>query len=309
MIYQINERAIVATETVDPRFVDIDLWSTESAIAAMVEGQLSAVAAVQTQMRAMALAGDAAAARLSRGGRLVYVGAGTSGRVAMQDGVELTPTFDWPGERLVFLMAGGAGALTESAEGAEDDAAAGRAGIAAAAVGPLDVVIGVAASGRTPYTVAAVGAARTAGALTLGVANNPGSALLTASEHPILLETGSEVIAGSTRMKAGTAQKVALNILSTAMMLRIGRVHEGLMVNMRISNEKLLKRGQEMVAQIAQAPLAIAAAALETTGRDIKMAVFVATGTDAGTADALLADHQDNLRAALAARAELSHVG
>ncbi len=299
----------MSTETVDPRFVDIDLWSTEAAVAAMLEGQLTAIAAVQAQVHAIARASDAAAARLMQGGRLVYVGAGTSGRIAVQDGVELSPTFDWPSERIVFLMAGGADALTESAEGAEDNAVSGRAEIIAAGIGPFDVVIGVAASGRTPYTVAAVEAARAMGALTLGIANNPGSALLTAAEHPILIDTGSELIAGSTRMKAGTAQKAVLNLFSTATMLRCGRVYKGLMVNMRISNEKLLKRGQDMVRQFADVAPDVAVAALDAAGRDIKVAVLIATGTDAATASELLRRNHDNLRAAIADRAGAPHAG
>ena len=219
----------MTTETVDPRYADLDRWPTALAVEAMLEGQMAAIAALKDQSGAIAAAADAAAARLREGGRLVYVGAGTSGRVAVQDGVELTPTYSWPDERLVFLLAGGMDALAHSAEGAEDDDAAARAEIAAADIGQNDVVIGVAASGRTPYAVAAIDAARAAGALTIGLANNPGTPLLAGAEHPILADTGSEIVAGSTRMKAGTAQKVALNLLSTAIMLRLGRVYRGLM--------------------------------------------------------------------------------
>lgn len=299
----------MSTETVDPRFVDIDLWSTERAVEAMLEGQLAAVAAVKAQVRAIALASDAAAARLMRGGRLVYVGAGTSGRIAVQDGVELTPTFGWPSERLVFLMAGGAAALTESAEDAEDDTDAGRSAIAAADVGSLDVVVGVAASGRTPYTISAITAARAAGALTLGLANNPGSALLDAAEHPLPIDTGSELIAGSTRMKAGTAQKVVLNLFSTATMIRCGRVYRGLMVNMRISNEKLLKRGQEMVALATGVESDAAEAALELAGGNIRKAVLIAAGTGVASAGDLLERHRDDLRAAIADRTDTPRAG
>jgi len=289
----------MSTETVDPRFVDIDLWPTETAVEAMLEGQLAAIAALKSQVRGIAAASDAAADRLNRGGRLVYVGAGTSGRIAVQDGVELTPTYDWPSDRLVYLMAGGMGALIESVEGAEDDANAARAEIAAAGVGPLDVVIGVAASGRTPYTVAAIEAGRAAGALTIGIGNNPGAPLIAAAEHGLLAETGSELVAGSTRMKAGTAQKAVLNLFSTATMLRCGRVYRGLMVDMRISNEKLLKRGRSMVRDLAGVDDRAAEAALDAAGRNIKAAVLIAGGASAEQAVARLGANEGNLRRAL----------
>ena len=195
------------TENVDPRFVDVDEWPTLAAVEAMYEGQLTAVASISSQLPAIAAASDAAAPRLLRGGRLVYAGAGTSGRIAVQDGVELSPTFNWPEDRLVFVLAGGLDALAQSAEGAEDDATDAIAQVSAADIGANDVVIGVAASGRTPFTVAAVKEARRRGALTLGVSNNADTPLLTEAEHPLLADTGSEIIAGSTRMKAGTAQK------------------------------------------------------------------------------------------------------
>jgi N-acetylmuramic acid 6-phosphate etherase len=161
------------------------------------------------------------------------------------------------------------------------------------------VLIGIAASGRTPYVLAAIEAAREAGALTIGVANNPGAPLLELAEHAILADTGSEVIAGSTRMKAGTAQKVALNTLSTAIMLRLGLVHRGLMVNMQVSNAKLLGRGQAMVRDLAGVDQAAAEAALAAAENDIKLAVLIAKGHDADAARALLARNQDNLRRAL----------
>jgi N-acetylmuramic acid 6-phosphate etherase len=292
----------MSTETVDPRFVDIDLWPTETAVEAMLEGQLAAVAALKSQVGALARASDAAAERLNRGGRLVYAGAGTSGRIAVQDGVELTPTYDWPSDRLVYLMAGGMGALTESVEGAEDDADAARAEIAEAGVGPLDVVIGVAASGRTPYTVAAVEAGRAAGALTIGIANNQGAPLLAVAEHALLAETGSELVAGSTRMKAGTAQKAVLNLFSTATMLRCGRVYRGLMVDMRISNIKLQRRAAAMVRDLAGVDEAAAQAALDAAGRDIKAAVLIAGGVSVDEARERLVAANGNLRSALEAK-------
>lgn len=294
----------MSTEAIDPRYADIDLWDGTAIVEAMLGGQLAAVASLRSQVPGIAGAAEAAAVRLRQGGRLIYAGAGTSGRIAVQDGVELAPTYGWPDARLVYLMAGGLGALTRSVEGAEDDAAAARAEIAAAHAGPLDVAIGVAASGRTPYTVAAIEAARAAGALTIGVANNGGTPLLAAAEHPLLLDTGSEVVAGSTRMQAGTAQKAVLNLLSTAIMIRLGRVHRGRMVDMHISNDKLLKRGVAMVADLAEVDAEAARHALEAAGRDIKTAVLIAGGASAEEARALLDASGGNLRQALAGRTE-----
>ena len=291
----------MSTEAIDPRYVDIDQWPTALAVEAMLEGQMAAIAAIGSQTMAIAQAAEAAAARLGSQGRLVYVGAGTSGRVAVQDGVELYPTYNWPEDRLLFLMAGGLDALTQAAEGAEDDADAARAAVAASHIGPHDVVIGVAASGRTPFTCAAIAAAREAGALTVGVANNGATLLLEAADHGILAETGTEIIAGSTRMKAGTAQKAVLNILSTAIMLRMGLVYRGRMVNMRISNAKLRKRGEAMICDIAQVDQATAAQALDMAGQDIKLAVLIARGLDRQAAESLLAAHGDNLADAIGA--------
>ncbi len=269
------------TESVDPRYRDLDVWTSIQAITAMWETQLSAVAAIGAALPAIAQAVDAAALRIEGGqGRLAYAGAGTSARVAVQDGSELPPTFDWPESRLLFLIAGGPAALTQAVEGAEDDAEAARREVGAATIGPEDVLIGLAASGRTPYTLAALAAARAAGALTIGVSNNPAAPILDTAQFPILVETGPEVIAGSTRMKAGTAQKVVLNMISTQIMVRLGRVHRGLMVDMRPLNDKLRDRATGMVAQLAGCPPEDARAALELTGWSIKQAVLVAEGID-----------------------------
>lgn len=288
------------TETVDPRYTDVDRWPTLSVVEAMLEGQLAAIAALKDQTGAIAAAAEAAAARMRKGGRLVYAGAGTSGRLAVQDGVELTPTYNWPSDRLAFLVAGGTEALTRSVEGAEDNVAVARSEVAAANVGPDDVLIAVAASGRTPYAVAALEAARERGALTIAIANNPGAPLLTAADHPIVADTGPEIVAGSTRMKAGTAQKAALNMLSTAIMIRCGLVHRGLMVNMRISNEKLAQRARRMVATLAGIDEARAEDALELAGKDIRRAVLIARGLSPQDAADRLARANGDLGDALA---------
>jgi N-acetylmuramic acid 6-phosphate etherase len=288
------------TEQIDPRFAELDRWPTEVAITAMLDGQAQAIAAVQAAAAQLARAAEAAALRLQAArGRLVYVGAGTSGRVAVQDGVELGPTFDFGADRVRYVMAGGDRALVHSVEGAEDDAEAGAAAMRALGLNADDVVIGVAASGNTPYTVAAIRAARGLGALTIGIASNAGTQLLAAAAHPIHLQTGAEPVAGSTRMQAGTAQKAALNMLSTAIMLRLGRVYRGLMVNMRVSNRKLRARAIGMVAQLANVADADAERALDRAEGDIKVAVLVCRGIDIDAARAALVATHDNLRAAL----------
>jgi N-acetylmuramic acid 6-phosphate etherase len=287
------------TESLDPRYLDLDLWPTELAVEAMLEGQMAAIAAIRSQTQAIAGAADAAAQRLGEAGRLVFVGAGTSGRLAVQDGTELYPTFGWPMNRMVFLMAGGMGALTEAYENAEDDIEAGRAEIVAHGIGPADVVIGVAASGRTPYTLAAIDQARAAGALTIGIANNAGSALAEKAEHAIVAVTGSDIVAGSTRMKAGTAQKAVLNLLSTAIMIRRGLVYQGRMVAMRISNAKLLQRGRAMVQDVAGVDADVAARALDAAGGEIRLAVIVARGIPLDEGRALLEAHGGSLRQVL----------
>jgi N-acetylmuramic acid 6-phosphate etherase len=287
------------TEHVDPRFVDIDRWPTALAVEAMLEGQLAAVACLFGQQAKLAAAAEAGAARLMAGGRLVYVGAGTSGRIAVQDGVELFPTYNWPRERVVFLLAGGIAALASSAEGAEDDRDDAVKQIRDSQIGPQDVVIGVAASGVTPFTVAALGEARQLGALTIGIANNAGTPLLAEAQHPLMADTGSELVAGSTRMKAGTAQKALLNILSTAMMLRCGLVYNGLMVNMRVSNDKLAARARAIVQRLSGVSAEAAERAMALSGGSIKIAVLVASGVDEKQAAELLSASGDNLRQAL----------
>ena len=287
------------TEQISPRYVELDAWSAAEMIAAMYEGQLAAAAAVRPALDAIATAVDDAVPALQRGGRIVYVGAGTSGRIGVQDGTELAPTYDWPADRVVFVMAGGLDALLRSAEGAEDDEAAGARAIDDAKVAATDVVIGIAASGATPFTIGALRAAAGAGAVTIAVANNPGAPLLAIARHRILADTGSEVIAGSTRMKAGTAQKIVLNLISTALMVKLGRVYRGLMVDMRAKNDKLRRRAEAMVARIVHCPDAEAARCLGEADGDVKTAVLIGLGTGRQEAAALLRRHGGNLRAAI----------
>jgi N-acetylmuramic acid 6-phosphate etherase len=294
-------QTLPATETIDPRTEDLDSWPAEAILATLWEGQLAAVAATRPALPAIAAAAAAAAQHLAAGGRLVYAGAGTSGRIGVQDGAELPPTFDWPQDRLVLLMAGGDQAFTRSVENAEDDAEAAAAAIAHHDIGLNDVVLGIAASGSTPFTTAALVAAAARGALTIGIANSPGGTVLAAADHPILAETGPEAIAGSTRMKAGTAQKVVLNLFSTLLMVQLGRVHRGLMVDMLARNEKLRRRAERMLAHLTGAPPEPVRAALTEAGGSVKRAVLVLQGLSAPAAQALLDANANNLRRALAA--------
>ncbi len=291
----------MTTEDISPRFLELDAWATAEQVTALYEGQLSAVAALGPVLPGIAVVVDRAVERLRRGGRIVYVGAGTSARIGVQDGAELLPTFNWPTERVAFVIAGGESALLRAVENAEDSLEEGARRIEALGVGPDDVVISVAASGNTPFTVSALETARARGALTVGIANNAGSRLLAVCDHPLLVDTGEEPIAGSTRLKAGTAQKVVLNLISTTMMIRLGRVYRGMMVDMRPTNEKLRKRSVEMVVKIAGCAPDDAASALAKADGNIKTAVLVARGLDLKAAVALIDRHDGNLRTAIAA--------
>ena len=289
----------MATEQISPRYLNLDSWSTAEIVAAMYEGQLSAAAAVRGALDDIASAVDDTVPALQRGGRIVYAGAGTSGRIAVQDGTELPPTFGWPPDRIVYAMAGGLGALVESVEGAEDDEDAGAAAMADARIGPDDVVLGIAASGTTPFTIGALRAATTAGAVTIALANNAGAPLFVVARHRILVETGTEVIAGSTRMKAGTAQKIVLNLFSSAVMVQLGRVYLGLMVHMRASNTKLRQRAEGMIRQIVGCDAEDAARLVEQAKGDVKTAVLLGFGLNPDEAAAVLERNEGNLRHAV----------
>lgn len=280
------------------RYRDVDTWPVEKSLEAMLDHQAAAVGAVRDALPALARAVEAAAERLRRGGRLIYAGAGASGRLAVQDGVELHPTFGWPRERLRFLIAGGERALVESLEGAEDDAAAAVAAVDALPPVDTDVVVAVAASGRTAFTCAVARRAREAGALTIGVASNPDTPLVEEAEIPVLLATGPEFIAGSTRMAAGTAQKIALNLFSTQTMIALGRVYQGFMVDVVPTNAKLVARAKGIVQALTGSTPAEAAALWERAGGDLKLAVLLGDGMGLDEAKARLAAADGNLRRA-----------
>ncbi len=290
---------IVRTEQIDSAYADLDTWPAADIVAAVTAAGQRALAAVAAAGPQLTAAAEGIEKRLAAGGRLVYVGAGTSGRIAVQDAAELPPTFGY--DDAVVLLAGGTQAQHAAQEGAEDNVAAGVEDVDALAVGEKDAVIGLAASGTTPYTVAAVKRARERGAFTVGIANSPGGPLLEAGDVGVLLDSGPEVLAGSTRLAAGTAQKAALNALSTAVMVRLGGAYGNLMVGMRPVNDKLKRRAIAIVSQAAAIDEALAAKLLEESQGNIRSAIVMA-GTDCGRAEAveLLERNGMSVRAAIA---------
>jgi N-acetylmuramic acid 6-phosphate etherase len=286
------------------RYRDAETWPAREALAAMLDNQLGAFIAVRLILSEIAAAAEAAALRLANSGRLIYCGAGASARLAVQDGVELPPTFGWPPERLAYLIAGGEAALVRSVEGAEDDAAAGRRDAERLRPGRDDVMIAVAASGTTRYTRAAQRVAVKSGALTVAIANNPGAPLPREAAYPLLLRTGAEFLAGSTRMTAGTAQKIALNLFSTRVMTELGRVYRGQMVDMVPGSRKLVARARRMVAEIAGVTAAEAAAAWDAAGGSVKLAVLMLDGLSREEAEARLSQAGGRLDRARVGRGE-----
>lgn len=291
---------LLATEQPSTQHPDLDLLNTPELLAALLDDQAGALRAVQAAALAIAVAIDLTAERLLLGGRLVYLGAGTSGRLGVLDGVELLPTFSWPPERLVTLIAGGQGAMFRSAEGAEDDREAGERDLRAARLSRHDVLIALAASGTTPYVLGGVEYARSVGALSIGISNNPGSPLLLLAQVAITLDTGPEVISGSTRLKAGTAQKMTLNALSSAVMVRLDKVYGNLMVDLKVSNAKLRRRAVSLTVLASGASHAEAERALAEAGDQVKIAtVMLRLGLDADAARSALGQVGGSLRAVL----------
>jgi N-acetylmuramic acid 6-phosphate etherase len=286
------------TERPSPRYSTIDLWSPDDILDAMIEGQFAAVAAVHAARPALERAALAIEDRLRGGGRLVYAGAGTSGRLAVQDGAELMPTFGWPAERLVLLMAGGRDALVRAVEGAEDACEEAASLVRNHAIDRRDALVAVAASGTTPFTLACLREAGTRGAATIGIANNPNTPILDEAAHPIFLDTGAEPIAGSTRMKAGTAQRVALTVLSSLVMIRLGHVYEGLMLGVQASNSKLVRRSEAILAQLTGHGRDKVREALRQAQGSVKLALLLLEGSHLGDATAALAASAGDLRAA-----------
>ena len=268
----------------------------------MNDEDASVPAAIRPALPTIAAAVEAIARRLRDGGRLYYAGAGTSGRLAVLDAVECVPTFSVSPDLVTPLMAGGAAALTRSVEGAEDDVDLARRDVMAAGVGANDALVGVAASGTTPYVVAALEAARERGAVTAAISNNEPAPILELADYPIAAVTGPEVLSGSTRLKAGTAQKLILNMISTAAMVRLGKVHGNRMIDVAVTNRKLRERAEGIVADLVGCTTPDAAQLLDAADQEVKTAVLMGLAdVDAATARARLEAADGYLRQALEA--------
>lgn len=290
----------LVTEGRRPDLADLDLRSTSELVTLMNAEDAAVPEAVERALPQIVAAIDAVAARMARAGRLIYVGAGTAGRLGLLDASECPPTFGVAPGTVVGLIAGGHAAVTGSVEGAEDDEDAAVADLDRLAVGERDAVVAVAASGRTPYAVAAARRARRLGALTVGVTCCPDSPLAGAVDHAIEVVVGAELLSGSTRLKAGTAQKLVLNMISTVAMVRLGHAYGNLMVDLRATNEKLRARAVGIVAQAAGVPADVAASALDAAAGEVQPAiVHLVLGVDVVQARRLLAAHDGRLRAAL----------
>ncbi|MGW0293250.1 N-acetylmuramic acid 6-phosphate etherase [Streptomyces tuirus] len=297
-----TELGSLTTEAFRPELADIDRLPTLD-IARLMNGEDATVAgAVAARLPGIAAAIDAVAERMARGGRLVYAGAGTAGRLGILDASECPPTFNTDPSRVVGLIAGGPDAVVTSVEGAEDSRDLARTDLEALAPTPDDTVVGISASGRTPYAVGAVEHARARGCLTIGLACNPGSPLAAAADHGIEIVVGPELVTGSTRLKSGTAQKLVLNMISTITMIRLGKTYGNLMVDVRASNDKLRARSHRIVALATGAGDKEIEEALTATDGEVKNAILtILAGVDGPTAARLLAESDGHLRAALAA--------
>ena len=292
------------TEHINPQHSELDLQSDDAILTLLLNSQQQAVDAVRAVQAVLAKAVAASALRLSsdQQGRLILVGAGASGRIAVQDGAELWPTYGWPAERLILQIAGGDGALLHSIEGVEDDPQDAQQQVKQFNVNQHDVVLGLAASGRSPWTCAWLDTARKQSALTIGFSNNADTPLLAAAEYPVLLDSGAEVLAGSTRMASGTAQKIVLNLFSTLLMIRLNRTHGNLMVDMAATNIKLegrrIKMMQTILSELTETD---ARKALDAANGWVKLAVLVAKGLKPDDAEQLLVEHSGSLRHSLQA--------
>ncbi|MFI9762574.1 N-acetylmuramic acid 6-phosphate etherase [Streptomyces sp. NPDC051963] len=292
----------LTTEAFRPELSEIDQLPTLEIARLMNAEDATVPAALASRLPQIAAAIDDIAERMSRGGRLVYAGAGTAGRLGVLDASECPPTFNTDPSQVVGLIAGGPDAVVTSVEGAEDSSELARRDLDALGLRDVDTVVGVSASGRTPYAIGAVEHARGLGALTVGLSCNADSALAAAAEHGIEIVAGPELLTGSTRLKAGTAQKLVLNMLSTITMIRLGKTYGNLMVDVRASNEKLRARSRRIVALATGASDDEIEAALAATDGEVKNAILtILTGVDGPTAARLLEESGGHLRAALAA--------
>ncbi len=288
------------TEGVDPRLSDLDVAPTLEIVKIMNDADRLVPAAIELIQDNIAEVIDEVVARMKQGGRLIYSGAGTAGRLGILDASEAPPTFGTPPGLLVGLIAGGQRAIHTAVENAEDDAEAGADDLRALGITRLDSVIGISASGRTPYAVGSVEYARSVGAFTAGLSCNRASDLGRAADVPLEVVVGPEVIAGSTRLKAGTAQKLVLNIISSAVMIRLGKTYGNLMVDLQATNEKLRARSERTIMLASHCDAHTAAETLQAVGGSVKAAILVLKGgIEPDEVATVLKNHDGYLRAAL----------
>ncbi len=293
----------LTTESVDPRYSDLDTLDVAALTAAMNEAEAEVPVAVRAALPQITEAIEQIVDRVRAGGRILYVGAGTPGRLGVLDASECPPTFSTDPETVQGIIAGGPAALRDAVEGAEDDTAAGAALVDEHLVTAADAVVGLTASGRTPYVLAAIEAARSVGALTVGVSCNVGAELSTVAELAIEVVVGPEIVSGSTRLKAGSAQKQVLNMISTVSMVRLGKTYGNLMVDVAATNAKLRVRARRLVEQIAAVDPQTADSALAASGGHVKVAAaMLVHGVDRPTAERWLADADGRLRTVIEGR-------
>lgn len=293
----------LTTESVDPRYSDLDTLDVAALTAAMNEAEAEVPVAVRAALPQITEAVEQIVDRVRAGGRILYVGAGTPGRLGVLDASECPPTFSTDPETVQGIIAGGPAALRDAVEGAEDDTAAGAALVDEHLVTAADAVVGLTASGRTPYVLAAIEAARSVGALTVGVSCNAGAELSTVAELAIEVVVGPEIVSGSTRLKAGSAQKQVLNMISTVSMVRLGKTYGNLMVDVAATNAKLRVRARRLVEQIAAVDPQTADSALAASGGHVKVAAaMLVHGVDRQTAEQWLADADGRLRTVIEGR-------
>lgn len=297
---EISTLAALSTEGRNPRSMELDTLETEQILRLMNDEDATVAGAVRAVLPVIAQAADRIAQARRAGGRLIYLGAGTSGRIGLLDAVECPPTFGTSPEDVLGVMAGGTQAFVRAVEGAEDDPELAERELDAVALRAEDIVVGLAASGRTPYVIGGLKAARRRGAATISIACNAGAPISAEADIAIEVVTGPEVLTGSTRLKAGTAQKLVCNMLSTASMVRGGKAYGNLMVDVRPSNAKLVDRAQRIVAEATGASRADSDAALASAGDHAKTAVvMLLADCDAQRAAALLGEAEGSVRRAV----------
>ena len=294
----------LTTEAVNPRSAELDAMSTLEVVTAINDEDHHVAEAVRLALPSIASAIDAIVPRMQKGGRLVYLGAGTSGRLGVLDAVECPPTFSSEPSQVCGLIAGGERAFFQAVEGAEDNPQLAVDDLCAMKIKPIDCIVGIAASGRTPFVVGALEYAREVGALTVAVTMNRGSLMVESGDIAIEVETGPEVLTGSTRLKAGTATKMVLNMLSTGVFVRLHKVYGNLMVDVQATNEKLRARSIGIVAQACACGSSRAAQLLQEAGGEVKVAIVVGKkAVPANVARSLLLANQSSISAALLAPA------